>query len=83
MPIHINYLKSRIELGRTLLHIIASPFGKVKFKHFFLADILTSMNYTLKDMGSIVCFFATGAWLNLKESAKDLDHTYIQDNKYL
>lgn len=55
----------------------------MKFKHFFLADILTSMNYTLKDMGSIVCFFATGAWLNLKESAKDLDHTYIQDNKYL
>jgi len=83
LPIHINYLKSRIELGRTLLHIIASPFGKVKFKHFFLADILTSMTYTLKDMGSIVCFFVTGAWLNLKESAKDLDHTYIQDNKHL
>lgn len=44
LPIHINYLKSRKELGRTLLHIVASPFGKVKFKHFFLADILTSMS---------------------------------------
>jgi hypothetical protein len=44
MPIHVFYLKSRKQLLKVLLHIFASPFGKVNFKHFFLADILTSMN---------------------------------------
>lgn len=69
MPLHSFYLHSRKELGRTLLNIIAAPFGLVKFKHFFLTDILTSMSYTFRDLGSLVCFFATGTWLNLKESA--------------
>lgn len=83
MPFHIFYLKARKELGRTLLHIIAAPFGLVKFRHFFLTDILTSMPYTLKDLGSLVCFYATGTWLTLKDSAKSIHHTYLDENQYL
>ena len=41
-PFHVFYLRARLELGRVILHILASPFGVVKFKHFFFADILTS-----------------------------------------
>jgi hypothetical protein len=83
LPFHVFYLRSRQELMRVLLNIFVSPFGLVKFKHFFLADILTSMVYPLKDIGSFVCLFSSGAWLSLNENAKDLKHTYIQDTEWL
>ncbi len=67
------YLKARKELVRVLFHIVASPFGIVKFKHFFLADIITSLNVTLKDFISIFFFFGTGQWLDLAEYAKAYD----------
>ena len=43
LPFHVFYLRTRKELSRVLFNILLSPFGTVKFKHFFLADILTSM----------------------------------------
>lgn len=43
MPVHCFYLKGRVQLAKTLWHIIISPFGKVRFRHFFLADVITSM----------------------------------------
>lgn len=72
LPLHVFYLRTRQELMRVLFNIFLSPFGIVKFKHFFLADILTSMVYPLKDIGSMVCFFASGAWLDLSKNASDL-----------
>ena len=47
MPIHCFYLKGRIQLAKTLWNILISPFGKVRFRHFFLADIITSMTSPL------------------------------------
>jgi hypothetical protein len=76
LPFHVFYLRSRKELLRVLSHIFVSPFGTVKFKHFFLADIITSLGVTLKDMVSIFFLFGTGQWLNLAEYAKIYDREY-------
>jgi hypothetical protein len=65
LPFHYFYLRSRIELFRVLCHIVASPFGIVKFKHFFLADIITSMVNPLRDLGAIVALFVSGNWLEM------------------
>jgi hypothetical protein len=59
LPIHVFYLRTRKELLRTLMHIVISPFGPVKFKDFFLADIITSLNHTLRDFVTTVFFFAS------------------------
>jgi len=83
LPFHVFYLRSRKEMLRVLINIVASPFGIVKFKHFFLADIITSLVQPLKDFGMMICLFTSGAWLNLESSSIDLDHTYLQDTKWL
>ena len=63
-PFHCFYKRARKELLVVLWHIVISPFGLVKFKHFFLADILTSFVVPLKDVGNMVCFFASSVWLD-------------------
>lgn len=35
----------------------------VRFRHFFLADVITSLVLPLKDVGYIGCFFIQGGWL--------------------
>jgi len=47
----------------------------VKFKDFFLADILTSMIYPLRDVILICFFFGTGQWLQLEDKARYMDPT--------
>jgi hypothetical protein len=59
-------LRSRAELLKTLWHIVIAPFGPVKFKDFFLADILTSMVPTLRDAILTVFLFASGQWYDIK-----------------
>jgi hypothetical protein len=61
-PMKIFHKIARFELFKALYNIIISPFGLVKFRHFFLADILISFVYTLKDINLAIVFFATGAW---------------------
>lgn len=56
-PFKIFYRRGRLSLLITLWNILISPFGQVKFRHFFLADILTSMTQPLRDLGYIGCFF--------------------------
>jgi glucan phosphoethanolaminetransferase (alkaline phosphatase superfamily) len=41
---------------------VISPFGLVRFRHFFLADVLTSLVQPLRDLGFIGCFFFQGGW---------------------
>jgi hypothetical protein len=60
LPFHVFYMKSRKELFKTLSHIVASPFGPVKFKDFFLADILTSMVPTFRDFVMTIFLVGTG-----------------------
>ncbi len=42
-PFRIFYRRGRYQLLLTLWNIVISPFGLVRFRHFFLADILTSL----------------------------------------
>ena len=76
LPFNVFCLKSRKELVRVLFHIFVSPFGQVKFKHFFLADIITSLGVTLRDFISIFFLFSSGQWLDLAEYAKFFDPDY-------
>lgn len=84
LPFHVFYLRSRLELVKTLGHIVISPFGPVKFKDFFLADIITSMVPTLRDFFYLIFFFASGQWYHLERWAKyvnpnDPDHEKYKD----
>lgn len=64
LPFHILYLKARKNLLEVLWNIFISPFGIVKFKHFFLADIITSFVNPLKDLGATGCYFSRGLWID-------------------
>lgn len=62
-PFHYFYRTARLELLTVLWHIVISPFGIVRFKHFFMADILTSFFNPLKDVGYMGCYYFRGLWL--------------------
>jgi EXS family len=59
-------MKARKEVIIVLYHIVISPFGLVRFKHFFLADVITSFVNPLKDIGLMAFFFINGNWLDSK-----------------
>jgi hypothetical protein len=63
-PLHCFYMRARLDLVKVLWNIIISPFGIVRFKHFFIADILTSFVIPLKDLGFMSCFFFGTKWLS-------------------
>ena len=56
-PFHFFYLRGRIQLAKTLWNIVISPFGKVRFRHFFLADIITSMVSPIQHCFNIICYY--------------------------
>ena len=56
---------------QTIWNIIISPFGLVRFRHFFFADILCSMIIPLKDIGFIFCYFTKGGWINSSPPSVD------------
>ena len=62
IPWHCFYLTARMEMLKTLLEVFMSPFTVVTFKHFIVADILTSFVNPLKDLGATGCFFLNGLW---------------------
>lgn len=68
IPCHYFYLRARKSLLFVLFNILISPFGVVRFRHFFFADILTSFVNPLKDMGNVGCFFSRGYWLTSAET---------------
>lgn len=70
-PFKAFYKRGRLSLLSTLWNIVISPFGQVKFKHFFLADVLTSMAQPLRDLGYVGCFFFQGGWLEKREPTVD------------
>ena len=57
MPLHCFYLKGRKQLARSLGNVIISPFGKVRFRHFFLADVISSMTGQLQHLFFIECYY--------------------------
>eukprot|EP00347_Sterkiella_histriomuscorum_P002512 403367865 len=71
-PFHFFYQRARLDLLIVLVHIFISPFGIVRFKHFFLADILTSFVNPFKDLGYMGCFYFNGLWKNSDLPGADL-----------
>lgn len=59
-PLNNLYRPTRFEIIRVLGQIIIAPFGLVKFKHFFLADVITSAKLMLSDSTAMVCFYSSG-----------------------
>lgn len=48
------------EITKAVGNILIAPFGDVKFRHFFLADIFTSVKISFVDASGMVCFFTSG-----------------------
>jgi hypothetical protein len=42
-PLRIFYASTRLQILYTLGQIVVAPFGLVRFRHFFLADVITSI----------------------------------------
>lgn len=61
-PFHIFYKRARAEIFYSLWSGLIAPFGRVKFRDFFLADLMTSFVAPLRDLGMSVVFFASGKW---------------------
>ena len=60
MPIHCFYLRARKQVAKSLWETLISPFGRVKFRDFFLADIITSMTGPIQHMFIIACYYKEG-----------------------
>jgi EXS family len=59
-PLDMMQRPFRYELVYSFFHNLIAPFGLVRFKEFFLGDILTSMVRPLIDVYFIGCFFVEG-----------------------
>ena len=56
------YRTARTELLKVIIEIFKAPFGKVRFRDFFFADIITSMSVPLVDMALVFSYFKQGSW---------------------
>lgn len=55
-PFDHLYRSFRIETAKAFWQMFISPFGEVKFRHFFLADVLTSAKPIFIDSVAVTCF---------------------------
>ena len=56
-PFKFWYHTFRKELAVTLFNLMIAPFGSVRFKDFFVADILTSLVKPIEDLMFLTCYF--------------------------
>jgi len=59
-PLRMLYYLVRKEICVVLGHIFIAPFGLVKFRHFFLADVITSAKLMFNDADAMICFYTSG-----------------------
>ena len=62
IPLDLFYFPLRKGIAITLFHILISPFGRVEFRHFFVADVITSLAKPLGDIYLSTCYVLTDAW---------------------
>ncbi|KAL9642144.1 hypothetical protein ABK040_007149 [Willaertia magna] len=62
LPMHVFHLSARYTLLQVLGKLLITPFGEIKFKHFFVADILTSMVIPITDTSYMLCYYFSNAW---------------------
>ncbi len=65
-PVRVLYRLQRKEIVVVLGHIIIAPFGLVKFRHFFLADVITSAKLMFNDADAMVCFYSSGEFHSIR-----------------
>ena len=63
-PFKVFHPKGRIEILRILGTIVIAPFGIVRFRHFFMADVITSSKLMLADNDAMICFYTSGDFTN-------------------
>jgi hypothetical protein len=59
-PLNLLQRPTRFEIIKVIGEILIAPFGLVRFKHFFLADVITSAKLMLSDSTAMVCFYSSG-----------------------
>lgn len=74
MPFSILYSKGRFALLKTLGQVYISPFGPVRFRQYFLGELLVSTTSIMKDLGIAIFIFGTGKWKNSE---------YLDESKYV
>ena len=58
--------------------VLISPFGKVQFRHYWLATVLSTMTKANADMGLIFLYFNEGYWLKLEPVDKKEHHMCLK-----
>jgi xenotropic and polytropic retrovirus receptor 1 len=77
-PFDMMYKAFRFELLYSLYQNIIAPFGVVRFKDFFVGDVLTSMVRPLHDVYFTGCFFLSDEWRTLTVTNKcKLNHSIV------
>lgn len=66
-----GYRTARMELLISLFEIAKSPFGRVRFRDFFLADVLTSMGVAFNDFGYMIYYFFSPDFYDRKRPEND------------
>ena len=61
-PLRILYRLVRMEICVVLGNIMIAPFGLVKFRHFFLGNVIESSKLMLNDTDAMVCFYTSGEY---------------------
>ena len=54
-----GYRRARFQVGYTLWQILISPFGRVRFRDFFMADVITSVPPALTDLSVAMYYYMT------------------------
>jgi len=63
-PLRYIYRGARVEMLRTMWHIIISPIREVRFKDFFLADVFCSLVKPFQDLTTTLCLFTSSSWIS-------------------
>ena len=61
-PFNFLYKTTRFEIIKIVGRIIVAPFKPVKFRDFFLADVITSAKLILIDSSATFCFYSSGEY---------------------
>ena len=71
--IKCGYRTARYQLAYTIWQIFISPFGRVRFRDFFFADVITSVPPSITDISTALYFFGTSTfWKHEKIDKKAL-----------
>lgn len=64
LPVNIMFYQERMQIVKDMVQIIIAPFGIVRFRHFFVADLFCSLTWPLGFLTETMCFLLTGIFQN-------------------